>query len=308
MSPGPRLSVVVVAYDMGRELPRTIVSLAAGYQVGVEADDYEIVVVDNGSPEPVDFAALARLAPNLRGVRIDQASPSPAAAANLGIRSATGEVVGLIVDGARLASPGLLASARQGAGLAERPVVASLGWHLGPARHMEAADAGFDQEAEDRLLASIDWPADGDRLFEVSTLGGSSAWGWFSPLAESSALFLPEALWAELGGLDEAFALPGGGLVNHDLFARACAQPGVQLVVLLGDGTFHQLHGGSATSGRFAFEDLQADYMARRGHPYRAPTNAPIYVGRVPEVVEPQLAEAVALAARYRERQRTRLR
>jgi glycosyltransferase involved in cell wall biosynthesis len=304
----PRLSVVVVAHDMGRELPRTIRSLSPGYQRGMSLDDYELIVVDNGSPQPVDFDELAARSPNLSGIRIDPAPPSPARAANAGLAAARGELVGLIVDGARLASPGLLASAVLAGRLGPRVVVASLGWHLGPARHMDAGDQGYDQVAEDALLESIGWPGDGDRLFEIATLGGSSAWGWFSPLAESSALFMPRPLWDELGGLDEAFALPGGGMVNHDLYARACALSGVQLVTLLGDGTFHQIHGGSATSGRFRFEDLQADYVRLRGAPYLAPTNVPIFVGRVPEAVEPLLAEATELASRYRERQRTRLR
>ncbi len=302
------LSVVVVAHDMARELPRTVRSLSPGYQRGVDLDEYEIVVVDNGSAEPVDFDALTAISPNVRGLRIDPAPPSPARAANVGIRAALGDQIGLIVDGARLASPGLLSSAGMAGRLAERTIVASLGWHLGPVPHMEAVANGYDAAAEDALLESVGWPDDGDRLFEISTLGGSSAWGWFAPLAESSALFMPAALWRELGGLDEAFALPGGGLVNHDLYARACASPGAQLVVLLGDGTFHQIHGGSATSGRFSFEELQADYATVRGQRYAAPANVAIYVGRVPETVEPLLADSAELARRYRERQRTRLR
>ena len=36
------LSVVVVAYDMARELPRTLRSLAPGYQRGIAADEYEV--------------------------------------------------------------------------------------------------------------------------------------------------------------------------------------------------------------------------------------------------------------------------
>jgi hypothetical protein len=299
---------VVVVYDMARELPRTVRSLAPGYQEGIAAGDVELVVVDNGSPDPVDESALRALAPDIAGdirvLRIDDAPPSPARAANEGIAAARADLVALVVDGARLASPGLLATARAAARLADRVVIGSLGWHLGPVRHIDATAAGYDQAAEDALLASIGWPEDGYRLFEVSTLGGSSAWGWFSPIPESSALILPAALWHELGGLDERFALPGGGLVNHDLYARACALPGIELVTLLGEGTFHQHHGGSATSGRLDFETLQADYVALRGAPYRSPTTPPLFVGRVPEVVQPLVAESVALAERYRERQR----
>jgi hypothetical protein len=303
-----RLSVVVVAHDMGRELPRTLRSLDVDYQRGVEGADYEVIVVDNGSAEAVVVESPPGIGPARRAIRLDPAPASPAHGANVGIEAASGHLVGLIVDGARLASPGLLATALAASRLGERTVIATLGWHLGPVRHMDAADAGYDQVAEDALLDGLAWEDDGYRLFEAATLGGSSAWGWFSPLAESSALFLAAPLWQELGGLDERFALPGGGLVNHDLYRRACELDGVQLVILLGEGTFHQIHGGSATSGRFSFEELQADYQAIRGDRYLAPTNVPIHLGHVPPVVEPLVVESVELARRYRERQRTRLR
>ena len=106
--------------------------------------------------------------------------------------------------------------------------------------------------------------ATGYRLFELSTLAGSSGRGWFGPLGESNALFMQAALWAELGGLDEEFALPGGGLVNHDLLRRACELPGAELIVLLGEGTFHQIHGGAATSGRYTREEAGDEYERAR--------------------------------------------
>ena len=43
------LSVVVVAYDMARELPRTLRSLGSDYQRGIDGDEYDVIVVDNGS-------------------------------------------------------------------------------------------------------------------------------------------------------------------------------------------------------------------------------------------------------------------
>ena len=283
MTGGERpLSVVVVTYDMERELPRTLRSLSADLQVGVEASDYEVSVVDNGSPRPVDPGRFADLAGTYRFERIDPAPPSPARAANLGIGLATGETIGLIVDGARIASPGLLHMALQARRLDDRPVIASLGWHLGTARHMEAAESGFDQAAEDDLLARSGWEEDGYRLFGISTLGGSSAQGWFLPISESSALFLPAALWRELGGLDEAFVLPGGGLVNHDLYRRAVELDGTRLVTLLGEGTFHQYHGGAATSGRHGWDEMDADYQRLRGTPYRKPAAPSLYVGTMP--------------------------
>jgi hypothetical protein len=290
----PAISVVVVAYDMARELPRTLQTLSVGFQRGLSEADYEVIVVDNGSPEPM--ASVLQDFPAVRSARLDPAPVSPAAAANLGLEMAEGELVGLIVDGARMATPGLLDNAQRAARLFARPIVASVAYHLGKTRHMDAAAAGYDQQAEDELLSSILWRDDGYELFRVSTLAGSSVWGWFRPLAESSALFMPRVLWNELGGLDPSFALPGGGLVNHDLYRRACELEQTRLVVLLGEGTFHQYHGGAATSRRFSFEDMQAEYVALRGGRYRAPRKDPYYLGRIPDAALAHLAESARLA------------
>src|SRR5689334_19454382 len=197
---------------MARELPRTIRSLATGHQRGIDGDAYELVVVDNGSPSgPVDLAAVVDGSTRLRTLRVDPAPPSPARAANTGLAAATGSVIGLVIDGARMASPGLLALADRASRLGPRTIVATLAWHLGAGNHLDADGSGYDQGAEDALLDRIGWPDDGYRLFEIATLASSSARGWFGPLGESSALFMPRPLWDELGGLDEAFALPGGG-------------------------------------------------------------------------------------------------
>src|SRR4051794_24136401 len=85
---GPSVSLVVVVYDMARELPRTLRSLAPAMQVGVDVDDYEVVVIDNGSPTAVHQSLPEGFAGRLRVARIDMASPSPASAANVGIRMA----------------------------------------------------------------------------------------------------------------------------------------------------------------------------------------------------------------------------
>jgi hypothetical protein len=292
----PELSVVVVAYDMARELPRTLRTLSASSQRGIERDDFEVILVDNGSPTPVDPDLLRAFDGHLRSVRIESAAPSPAAAANVGLAEARGALVGLVVDGARMASPGLLSTALTAARLDPRAVVATLGWHLGGTRHMEAAETGWDQRVEDELLAGIDWEQDGYQLFEVSTLAASSGRGWFGPIGESSALFLPRAVWDDLGGLDERFDLPGGGLVNHDLYRRACELDGTELVVLVGEGTFHQFHGGAATSRRLTWEVMHDQYEKLRGHPYRPPSRLPLYVGRVRPEILGHLRESVRLA------------
>jgi hypothetical protein len=290
------LSIVVVAYDMTRELPRTLRSLSPPYQFGLDGEDYEIIVVDNGSPEPLHEMPTHDSRVRLRTVRMHHASPSPASAANHGLGLADGDVVGLFIDGARLASPGLLRAVCLGSRLAERPVITCAGFHLGSVPHMRADEVGYDQAREDQLLEDARWEADGYRLFEISTFSGSSARGIFGPMGESNALFMRRETWTELGGVDESFRLPGGGLANHDLFQRACALDGAQLIVLLGEGTFHQFHGGAATSRRYTWEEMHSEFVAIRGHENRPPRNRPLYVGTVPDAALTHIESSCRLA------------
>jgi hypothetical protein len=296
----PNVSVVVVVYNMPREAPRTLLSLSAGYQRYIDADDYEVIVVDNGSNPPFDPDEIERLSGNFRLIRIDEASPSPAHAVNRGLAEARGDIIGVIIDGARIVTPGLLHFARHGASLYDRAVVAVLGWYLGHDFQRWAIQTGYDRAREDALLAAIGWPEDGYRLFEIATLDDSSTDGWLQPITESNALFMRHGMWEELGGLDERFDAPGGGLVNLDTYRRAVELPNTELVLLLGEGTFHQLHGGVATN---APPELLVDSLAHwakqyesiHGKPYECPRpkNAPIYVGVLPR---PALARFVRAA------------
>ena len=293
------LSIVVVGYDMDRELPRTLFSLGSDFQRGIEADDYEVIVVDNGSPSPVPNRWADAFAGNLRIERLDPAPQSPVRAANHGLACARGDLIGLLVDGARLASPGLLAGARRAASMATRPVITAPAVHLGDATHMRAVERGYDQAVEDELLAGCGWEQDGYCLFAISTPAGSSGRGLFGPMGESSSLFASRQIWDELAGMDEGFVLPGGGLANHDLYLRACSRPDVELIVMLGEGTFHQYHGGAATSRTFSWDEMQADYENVRGTPHRPPTNNPLFVGHLPRSALGYVERSAAQARRH---------
>jgi len=263
------LSVVVVGYDMERELPRTLLSLSSAYQRDI-TEPFEVIVVDNGSPVPV---AVSEPDDVVRVLRLEHAGVSPAPAVNAGLAASRGDWICVFIDGARLASPGLLAQSLRACREFERPVVGTFAYHLGPGLQQETMRQGYDREAEDRLLAGIDWTENGYRLFEIASLAASSSGAPSRLPAETNSLCMPRELWEELGGFDERFRAPGGGLVNLDAFARACALPGADVVMLLGEGTFHQIHGGIATNAeRDPWAEFHDEYVSIRGHAFERPT------------------------------------
>jgi hypothetical protein len=302
----PDLSVVVIVHDMAREAPRTLLSLSAGYQLDIRPDEYEVIVVDNGSTVPLSQALLDRLPGQFRLIRLDPAPPSPARAINRGLAEARGRVIGVMIDGARMVTPRTLRFALHGATLYPRTVVATLGWYLGYDLQAYAVLAGYDAAQEDALLASVGWPANGYRLFEISTPDESSVDAWLAGpggtgrIYESNALFATRSMWHELGGAEERFALPGGGLLSFDLFRRAVELPDARLVLLLGEAAFHQVHGGIATNAtpaafRERYQKWAMEYLSIRGKPY-APAqlaHPPACLGTLPHAALARLVRSV---------------
>lgn len=279
-----KLSVVVVAYNMARELPRTVRSLSPELQKGIAGEDYEIIVVDNGSAQPVPEAVLRAWGADVRCVSVPEPTKSPVAAVNLGLSLAQGQLCGVFIDGARMATPGVLAGALQAARGDERAIVSTIGFHLGPEHQSLSAAKGYDQVFEDFLLASISWEQDPYRLFKVACFAGSSPQGWFGPALESNGLFMDKELWGELNGYDQQFQTAGGGLSNLDLFRRALELVPDGLVTLLGEGTFHQYHGGEASNAQdfsAKWELFQQEYQRIRGYPWAALTVNTRFYGTV---------------------------
>jgi len=295
----PHLSVVVVVHNMAREAPRTLYSLSAAYQRNIAAEDYKVIVVDNGSTPPFDAKVIDGLAGNFRLLRLDPAPPSPVRAINRGLAEARGEIVGVMIDGARIATPGLLHFARSGVELYPRAAAVTLGWYLGRDLQRWSMEAGYNQQREDEMLASIGWPGDGYRLFEIGAFDEGSVDGWFSQIDETNALFMSRESWDLLGGVDERFDARGGGYVNSDTLTRALELPDSELVVLLGEATFHQVHGGIAKNQSYrslagSLDKWAAQYHAIRKRPLRAPS--PInrtYIGSLPDAVLPHLARSI---------------
>jgi len=302
---GVRLSVVVVVYDMPYAAPRSLFALSDAYQRDLAADEYEVIVVDNGSRQPLSAETIRALPDNFRCLSLAQPQPSPAAAANLGLQLARGAVVGLILDGARLATARLLSLALRAAISHPRAVVTTVGWLLGygQADRFHTADDSEAAAHTERVLHAIDWPRQAERLLEAARLDGSNS--WFGPGFESPALFMPRGAWHELGGLDERFDEAGGGFVALDLYARSLALPGCAPMLLLGEGTVHQPHGGISTDAPTPaliarFTKWREHYIALAGHDLQLSTPAFTFFGALPEAWRAQLV-AWALRETFRD-------
>lgn len=76
------VSVVVVVQNMAREAPHTLYSLSACYQRHIDAEDFEVIVVDNGSSPALDEAVVRGAAWQFPLDSDRPASVSPAQAIN----------------------------------------------------------------------------------------------------------------------------------------------------------------------------------------------------------------------------------
>lgn len=301
----PRLSLIVMVYKMREQALKTLRSLSLPYQQGVTDADYEVLVVENESSSNLEAHEVNAFGPQFRYIRRKEPSPSPVPSVNHAASLATGDMIGLIIDGARMATPGLIHWTLMARRLHPDAIVSTPGYHLGPKLQQDAMLEGYDSKAEQQLLDSIEWPKEGYRLFEISVLSGTSANGIFKPIGESNCLAMPRHIWEKLGGCDPRFDETGGGQVNLDLYKRACELPETKLVLLPGEGTFHQFHGG-ITTGTKDDERLAimaahfAQYTAIRGQPYSAPLKRAIYLGPIPDSAQKFIQHSAARVRQLR--------
>jgi glycosyltransferase involved in cell wall biosynthesis len=243
----PKLSVVVVCYEMAAQVKNTLQTLLPPYQRNISIDEYEIILIDNGSAKILDDCTR-KISPNLDYIYLspNESSPSPAAAMNRGVALSRAPRLCLMIDGARLVTPGVLSWGMRLLELSPRAMVEVRGWHLGPKWQPESVMEGYDLEQERELLESVRWPENGYRLWEIAAATHQTYSGFSAKIAESNCIFMSRDLFFETGGFDERSRAPGGGFVNADFFSRAVAGAD-RVFTLLGEGTFHQMHGGAAT-------------------------------------------------------------
>lgn len=280
----PRLSVVVVFHNMRREAERTLYSLTSHYQEGVSASSYEVIAIDSNSKEPLDEAMVRAHGDQFRYFNITWQHPSPCRAMNEGVARARADIVLCNIDGARILSPGIIRKALQAFNEHDNPFVYTLGMHLGQKVQNESMLEGYNQSVEDELLDNTPWQDNGYELFLISSVALSSKNGFYSELSESNCFALKKEQYKRIGGFDERFITPGGGLVNLDIFNRAMERKDITPVMLLGEATFHQYHGGVATNvplKEHPWELFASEYRGIRGKAYTPVYKKPVYFGDI---------------------------
>ena len=286
--PSLDLSVVLVLYNMQREANRTLHSLSRRYQLDLEERTYEVLVVDNGSDPEQRLSAgdVAAFGAEFRLIEMgDDATASPVPALRRATGEARGRTIAFMIDGAHVLTPRVLSHGLRGIDAFRPAVVATQQMYVGPGQQNDAMLQGYDTEFEDELFERIEWPSDGYRLFDIGVFIGHR--DWFDGMWESNCLFAPRTLVDQVGGFDARFDEPGGGFANLDLYERLGAHPGVRLVSILGEGSFHQTHGGTTTNQAEIEERSRKIVGYRRrfeeihGRPFLGPSKPIHYVGSV---------------------------
>jgi hypothetical protein len=282
VSGAPALSIVLIVHRMAEQAANTLFTLAPGYQRGVSAEEYEVIVVENPSDDELGEERACASAPNVRYL-VGPGGASPSHAITAGIQAARSRRICLMIDGARMVTPRVVRYTLRAQRITDGAVVIVPGYHLGQIQHH--TDAHYDEEIERRLLGTVPWRENGYRLFEIAVPSGANPRGVFHPFMESNCLCFSSDAFQALGSAHEAFDLPGGGSVNLFLYRRLVLAPGAELVVLPGEGTFHQYHGGVTTRPDPEREVVLAGHRAQLtqmlGQPFEAPKREPILFGAV---------------------------
>lgn len=282
ISSNTKLSVVINFYNMQREAQRTLYSLTNTYQKNIDADDYEVIVIDNGSTKKLDEKWVQGFGKNFRYIYYDAKTLSPCAALNYAVKQARSDKVMCCIDGARILSPGILKYTLSAFKLHEQPFIYTLGMHLGNKLQNHSIKDGYNQKVEDELLSTVDWKNNGYELFKISTLAASSKSGFFSSIVESNCFSMRKEDYLNIGGFDEEFTSAGGGLVNLDIFNKAHENPSLSPVFLLGEATFHQIHGGVATNvpiEQHPIGEMKKEYVNIKGREFKSFSRVPEYYG-----------------------------
>lgn len=282
----PRLSIIVIVHRMSRQAENTLYSLSVAHQRNVHESDYEIIAVENDSDDRLGEERAVRLGKNVRYFLRQEAGVSPVPAMNFAFEQSRADYVGFIIDGARMVTPRLVEHAFLARQVSEHPLVIVPGYHLGATEHHQHETAGHSEAVERELLEGARWKENGYALFGISVFSGANPRGVFSQYLESNCFFCRRESFEKIGRADPRFDLPGGGSVNIYIYHALARLPECELIVLAGEGTFHQFHGGVTTmevADREAMLQTHRDNLAAVfGGPFKGMHREPTVLATFP--------------------------
>ncbi|MBL4820302.1 MAG: glycosyltransferase [Gammaproteobacteria bacterium] len=281
----PILTVLIIGFKMPEQLLNTVYSLSVNYQRNVNESDYEVIIVENRSDQVLAADEILKFKGNFRYILRDEPGESPAAAINDGVRVARGEYLCLMIDGARIASPGVVCTIIQATKLCAAPLISVPSYVLGTLAQHEKSGVAYDFSTDRALLDNADWRRDGYQLFNISYLCESNGKGFFFTIMESTCLTVRKQTFLEIGGADERFDLRGGGMLNLYLYRTLAQRPDLSLFLLIGEGVFHQYHGGATSSGAADKPEfvarMQAQYRLIADEMYQGVQREPVFLGKL---------------------------
>jgi len=293
----PKLSFLVVIWRMSRQAENTLISLSVPFQRNVSAEDYEVVVVENPSDDLLGEDRARACGPNVRYFLRGEVSQTPVHALNFAFDQSRAPLVCLMIDGARMVTPRLVEHALCASRLAEHPLIAVPSYHLGSVDQHKNVSAGYDESVERKLLEDVDWRNNGYDLFRIACFSEANPKGFLSPMLESSCLFCTRESFEKIGRADERFDLPGGGSVSIHLYKSLAALPESKFIVLAGEGSFHQYHGGVTTAEVEAreavLESHRVQLRAIHGGSFEGVHREPFVVGVIPAQAQEFLKRSV---------------
>ncbi len=242
-----QLSILVVFFNNQREAPRTLYTLSSDYQQNIEGLQYEVLALDSNSSEPLSKEIVCAFGNEFQYHYVKTDYPSPVEALQFGLKKAKGKYVMVLIDGAHMLTPNILSLWLKALKAYDDPFVIVQRFQLGRFKQNFNLQFGYNQEKEDELLNSIDWKNNGYLLFDISNYEQAVHW-WFSQQFESNCVILKKEHLIEYGSFNKPFYTVGGGFLNLDLYKNAMEDDRTQNVMLLGESTFHQFHGGTTTN------------------------------------------------------------
>jgi hypothetical protein len=295
------VSFLVIVHRIPRQAENTIRSLSAVHQHGVSEEDYEIVVVENSSDAVLGEQRARAFGGNIRYFYREERGVSPAPAVNFAFERSRAPVIALMIDGAHMVTPGLVRHAIFATELHDNPLIAVPAYHLGKVEQHLNRTAGYNEDVEEKLLEASGWKVDGYALFDIACWSGANYNGCLCPAIESNCILCTREAFESIGRADERFDLPGGGVINQDIFDRLSRISSARLIVFPGEGSFHQYHGGVSTSEFDEREELlvalRTQYREIRGQVQTGHDREPLLFGKVPPQAVPFLKRSAELGA-----------